>query len=361
MVQFPTALERFHAHLTAQRVAKRTLEQYLGGVKRLQRELGDLASASPTQLQQWRKQLGKRFEADTISQAKVRADVNIVKRFFAALTTTDLGAEPVTPLLAENPADFLRGMPRQRWKPRPMPRSEVDRLFAVCQPLLADGTYDLVILRDRALLGLYLNAVRNTEACSIQLNHLRYDPKERTLVLTVQGKGHAKKGPKIALLALHHDVAEGVALYALLRFAPDVWREWVQAARAGETLGLDQRSVAVFLAFDRLQRKRMPNATVRLFELSRREANTRFARWRRRAELPKYETHDGKLKEYGPHSLRHSCATFLLEANVDSVLVRDIMRHADVATTQMYLETTVSQQTRAVQELRSPGLPLAGV
>ncbi len=52
-----------------------------------------------------------------------------------------------------------------------------------------------------------------------------------------------------------------------------------------------------------------------------------------------------------PHKLRHTFATRLLQRGVDLLVVRDLLGHASIATTQIYLHTDVERLRSAVDRL----------
>ena len=57
------------------------------------------------------------------------------------------------------------------------------------------------------------------------------------------------------------------------------------------------------------------------------------------------------MKRVSAHTLRHSFATHLLQANYDIRTIQELLGHSDVRTTLIY---THPLQSRAVKEAKSP-------
>lgn len=73
-------------------------------------------------------------------------------------------------------------------------------------------------------------------------------------------------------------------------------------------------------------------------------ASRRFKKYVRLAQLP----HRDNLKL---HSLRHTCGSMLARQGVPQVVIRDILRHASVSTTERYTHGSDALTTRAMQEV----------
>ena len=195
-------------------------------------------------------------------------------------------------LAAADPARHVRPSRIPRRLPKALPYDQVARLLAAAGD---DETPDG--LRDRALVEfLYGTGTRVSEAVDLDVDELDLDG--YTVVVT-------GKGSKQRLLPLGQPAVDALTAY-LVRGRPTL------AARGRGT-------ARVFV-----------NSLGR--PLSRQSAYAVLRRAGERAQLP------GAI---GPHSLRHSYATHLLENGADVRVVQELLGHASVTTTQIYTMVTV--------------------
>lgn len=90
---------------------------------------------------------------------------------------------------------------------------------------------------------------------------------------------------------------------------------------------------------------------------------TRLTRHGARYLLRKYLARAGasmpSLSRSGisPHTLRHTKGLHLLESGVPLVTIKDFLGHADVRSTEMYVEATMGMKKKALEQLGSPSKP----
>ena len=160
------------------------------------------------------------------------------------------------------------------------------------------ATEAAVILRDAAVLELfYATGIRVSELCELDPGH--FDHGRRTV--RVRGKGDKARTVPVGAPALR----------AVTRWL-DGGRRVLATAASGPALFLGARG-------GRLD----PRAARRIVHDRLREA--------------------GASRDTGPHGLRHSAATHLLEGGADLRSVQEILGHSSPATTQIYTHVSIER------------------
>jgi len=160
------------------------------------------------------------------------------------------------------------------------------------------GAEAAVALRDSAVLELlYATGIRVSELCGLNAGHL--DQGRRTV--RVRGKGDKERTVPVGVPALR----------AVTR--------WLKAGRPA--LATTASGPALFLGVrgGRLD----PRAARRIVHERLREAGT--------------------TRDAGPHGIRHSTATHLLEGGADLRSVQEILGHSSPATTQIYTHVSIDR------------------
>ncbi|WP_308250718.1 tyrosine recombinase XerC [Nonomuraea rhizosphaerae] len=187
--------------------------------------------------------------------------------------------------------------------PRPLPAVlDQDQAQAALEVLPAEGPKDL---RDQAVLELlYATGVRVSELCALDVDDVDRDRH----VIRVIGKGRKERSVPFGLPALH----------ALDKWCVQGRPLWIRAG-TGPALFLGVRG------------GRMDAGTVR---------RVVHARLRQIEGAP----------DMGPHGLRHSAATHLLEGGADLRSVQELLGHASLNTTQIYTHVSIERLRTAYQQ-----------
>lgn len=160
-------------------------------------------------------------------------------------------------------------------------------------------------LRDVALLEvLYATGARVSEVCGLNLNDIDYDRQ----TIRVIGKGNKERSIPLG----------NPAMKAL--------KNWLSKGR--NELQKNETDSAVFLG---ARGKRIDQRTVRTVVYQALQAL------------------EG-VEKMGPHALRHSAATHLLEGGADLRTVQEILGHASLATTQLYTHVSASRLQKAFKQ-----------
>ena len=162
-----------------------------------------------------------------------------------------------------------------------------------------------ISLRDVAMVEmLYASGARVAELCSLDLSDIDYDRQ----TIRVLGKGNKERTIPLG----------NPAMRALNLYLKD----------ARDKLKNAQSANAVFLG---VRGKRIDQRTVRTVVYNALQAI------------------EG-IERMGPHALRHSAATHLLEGGADLRTVQEILGHASLATTQIYTHVSTERLQKAFKQ-----------
>jgi integrase/recombinase XerC len=296
-VPFSDSLTDYRRYLEAERdLAPHTVRAYVGDVRDLLAHaaaLGchDLSDIDLRTLRSWlarQQSLGK--SRTTLSRRATAARV-----FTAwAAATGRVGADP---------GALLSSSKAHRALPPALSGDEVRRLLETAAARAEEN--DAAGLRDAAILELlYATGVRVAELTGLDLDDV--DTERR--VIRVLGKGRKER-------SVPYGVPAGRAV-----------DRWVRAGRP--RLVVPGSGAALFLGS---RGRRIDQRAVRTI------VHTRLA------DVP-------GAPDLGPHGLRHTAATHLLEGGADLRAVQEILGHASLATTQIYTHVSTDRLRRAYQQ-----------
>jgi integrase/recombinase XerC len=198
-------------------------------------------------------------------------------------------------------AGVLTGLDQAARRTQATLRTEAAERVGSTDPTDATGSSDAeaaVALRDSAVLELlYATGIRVSELCGLDAGHL--DQGRRTV--RVRGKGDKERTVPVGVPALR----------AVTR--------WLNAGRPA--LATAASGTALFLGVrgGRLD----PRTARRIVHERLREAGT--------------------TRDTGPHGIRHTTATHLLEGGADLRSVQEILGHSSPATTQIYTHVSIER------------------
>lgn len=296
-LEFEQALADFGRYLTAERARSgHTLRAYLSDLRSLleyaaSEGVTDLAGLELGTLRRW---LGAQSQAG-ISRATLARRSATARSF----TTWAMREE----LIATDPALRLRAPKAEKSLPGVLQSQQLLRLLNSLAEAAADGSP--VPVRNRAMVELlYATGLRVGELAALDVDDL--NPDRRTL--RVVGKGNKER-------TVPYGVPAAVAVDDWLRRA----RPLLATGPSGPALFLGARGNRV----DQRQVRTVVNA---LFEAL------------------------GDTSATGPHALRHTAATHLLDGGADLRAVQEILGHSSLATTQIYTHVSVERLRSSYQQ-----------
>ena len=306
------ALAEFSRHLSAERALSRhTVRAYEGDIQSLLAYARHEGITAPGELNlaTLRGWLARQHESGA-------ARATLARRGAAARAFTGYAAR--RGWLAADPGPLL-GVPKaRRVLPQVLRRDEMDRALADCEDralresaagesaagesAAGECTAAALAIRDAAVLELlYATAIRVSELC--ELNAGGVDQARRTV--RVLGKGRKERVVPVGLPAMR----------AMAR-----WEE------EGRPVFADERSGTAFFLGARGGR-----------------LDPRSARRIVHAALQ-------AVRSAGPHAIRHTAATHLLEGGADLRSVQEILGHASPATTQIYTHVSAERLKAAYRQ-----------
>jgi integrase/recombinase XerC len=312
------ALAAFGRHLTAERgLSPHTVRAYLGDVDGLLREAvaqgcAELAGIDIVTLRSW---LAGQHRAG-------QSRATIARRAAAARTFTAFAHRQG--LLPGDPGIQLGAPKVHKRLPQVLGQEQMAAVLAgkggATRPAVPvadapsgtaaqardDRVLAAIALRDTALMELlYASGIRVGELCGLDLDAL--DGGRRTV--RVLGKGSKERVVPVGIPAV-------LAVQAWLASGRDV----LAGPQAGQAVFLGARG------------GRIDPRTVR------RVVHARIA------------AASGSVPDTGPHGLRHTAATHLLEGGADLRSVQEILGHSSLATTQIYTHVSVERLVAVYQQ-----------
>jgi integrase/recombinase XerC len=294
------ALAAYERHLVSERdLSRHTVRAYLTDVTGMLRHASALGhtgvdTIDVRTLRSWlanQQTLGK-------SRTTMARRATAVRVFTAwALRTGRAATDPGAQL----------GRPKaHRSLPPALDQAEARELLEAAAAIAADGTP--LGLRDAAILELlYATGIRVGELCALDVD----DVDRERRVVRVLGKGRKERVVPYGVPA-DRALTRWLGAGRASLFAPGAGAALFLGARGGR---IDQRAVRTLVH-------------------------------RRLAEVP-------GAPDLGPHGLRHSTATHLLEGGADLRMVQEMLGHASLATTQIYTHVT-RERLRAAYRLAHP-------
>ena len=288
------ALAAYERHLVSERdLARHTVRAYLGDITSMLEQAATLGheGVDTLDLRTLRSWLATQ-------QSLGKARTTVARRAAAVRVFTAWARR--TGRMESDPGVLLGSAKTHRTLPLALRVDEARSLLEVAAEHADDGSP--VGSRDVAILELlYATGIRVGELCGLDID----DVDRERRVVRVFGKGRKER-------AVPYGVPAGRALDA-----------WLAGARS--LLAVSEAGAALFLG---ARGRRIDQRAVRTLVHAR------------LADVP-------GAPDLGPHGLRHSAATHLLEGGADLRTVQELLGHATLATTQIYTHVTTDRLRQA--------------
>ncbi|WGM22744.1 tyrosine recombinase XerC [Paenarthrobacter sp. OM7] len=292
-----SALAGFRRYLEGERArSAHTVRAYLADVESLlgfavQEGIEELGHLELGSLRRW---LGAQSEAG-MARATLARRAATARSFTAWALREEL--------IATDPAIRLQAPKRDKSLPGVLQQQQVTRMVDDLNTAAAEG--GPMAVRNRAMVELlYATGVRVGELAGLDIDDL--DPDRRTL--RVVGKGNKER-------TVPYGVPAAVAVDDWLRRG----RPAVVTASSGPALFLGLRG-------NRVDPRQIRAVVSELLQAL------------------------GDTSATGPHALRHSAATHLLDGGADLRAVQEILGHSSLATTQIYTHVSVDRLRKSYQQ-----------
>lgn len=293
-----TEVERFAEHLSSERDrSEHTVRAYAGDVRACLEwcvQTGGAGTLGDITLADLRAWLGS-LSASGAARTTVARRAASVRTFFAWARRTDR--------VTADPALRLTSPKRQRTLPDVLTATGATQLLEVAEVAADDD--DPIHARNRAVLELlYASGIRVGELVGLDVDDLDLDRQ----VVRVLGKGRKER-----IVPFGAPAAQALSA-------------WLERGRP--RLAVDGSGPALFLG---RRGRRVDPRQVRtvVHELLR---------------------HVPDAPDVGPHGLRHSAATHLLDGGADLRLVQELLGHSSLATTQIYTHVSAERLRRSYDQ-----------
>jgi len=196
--------------------------------------------------------------------------------------------------------DPTRNLPRKiKEEPAKLPvslsKDEIKELFQAVKRDTIQGIRDYAIL-----VTFYVTGVRVAELCNIRLGHIDWGNR----LILIRGKGNKER-----YVPMNDVMCEALQEYLAAYSRPHDEESLFLSKKGG---GLSTRGVGYIVS--------------------------------------KYGKKAGIVKKLSPHKLRHTCATHLLRSGQGLEVVRDLLGHSSISTTQIYIHVTVEELVEAARK-----------